>query len=245
MERLKDESKLYDMLEKDKLTHINTRGVMKLRDDYDIFVDNREQPTAYIVQKDDWNIVYAKEDDTARKMLDELLTEPRKFSGVWKRYYELAAELADIKFKTICYLYYLPPEEFEYEEPEYKVESLREEDAEVIDYYFPYSSEDSPATERIKHRIRNYPSFTVRDEEGNPLSWALLKDDGSMGMAHTLKEYRKQGLAHAVNMELIRKVIDLGLTPFVHIVVDNYPSQSLGEQLGFKRYGKVAWFGTE
>ncbi len=97
----------------------------------------------------------------------------------------------------------------------------------------------------LKKTIQERPTAVIRDDEGNPISWSVVRDDGSMGIAYTLEEYRRQGYAAAVNMELLKRTIDFGLIPYVHIATDNRASISLAERLGFKRNGKVVWFATK
>lgn len=250
MQKLDDENKLQPFFSRNEIAHINAMGIMELRNDYDIYVDEKDNPGAYLLQKGEWNILNTKDktvNEAAEKFVDEILAEgPQKFSGVLYRFYEMVGNKTEIEFAEPCHLYYMKPENFAYEPPEHEVDSLQVEEAEIVNHHHPYSEDKLEDINRIKRLIRNYPAYTIRDKEGNPVSWALLRDDGSLGMAHTLKEHRRQGFAYSITIELLRETIEMGLIPYLHIVTGNAPSISLVEELGFSKYEeKVVWFGTE
>ena len=252
MEKLQDYDRLESIFSHDRIAHINAIGVRELCDDFEVYVDDREEIKSYVMTKKQWYIVNSLDDrealDSAERMIDDILNAGEaRFSGVRDRYFEMVRDRSGIEFYERCYLYYLPPENFTYEEPDQEITSLREEEAEIVARYHPYSSEDEKdSVSRIRRMIKNYPAYTIRDEDDQPVSWALLRDDGSLGMAHTLKEHRRKGLAAAITVELLKETIEMGLIPYVHIVTDNSPSISLAEDLGFKRFqDEVVWFGTE
>ena len=244
MNKVEDVEVIKDLINEDKIAHLNTSGIIRLKDDYDLFVDDLEDPDGYIITKDDWYIVYYKE-KAREDVLEMAVEKPRKFSGVHKRFFDDIREKREIDFHEVCYLYYLEADDFNYKEPEYEVDSLTVDDAKIVDEHYTYQSEDDTSFEYIKKTIQERPTAVIRDDEGNPISWSVVRDDGSMGIAYTLEEYRRQGYAAAVNMELLKRTIDFGLMPYVHIVTDNRASISLAERLGFKRNGKVVWFATK
>ena len=245
MDKVIDVEIIKDLIAKEQIAHLNTIGVIKLRDQFALFVDDLENPQGYIIQKDDWNIIYYEGEDARESVLEMAVEKPRKFSGVHKRFYDEIKKRRDIDFYEVCYLYYLEAADFNYEEPEYRIDYLTVEDTRVVDKHYTYQSEDDTSFEYIKKTIQNRPTAVIRDDEGNPISWSVVRDDGSMGIAYTLEEYRRQGYAAAVNMELLKRTIDYGLMPYLHIVTDNRASISLAEGLGFKRNGKVVWFATQ
>lgn len=245
MDKAENAEIIKDLIAKDQIAHSNTIGIIKLRDRFDLFVDDLENPQGYIIQKDDWNIIYYEGEKARESLLEMAVEKPRKFSGVHKRFYDDIRKRRDIDFYEICYLYYLEAADFNYQKPEYEIDSLTVEDARVVDEHYTYQSVDDTSYEYIKKTIQERPTAVIRDQEGNPISWSVVRDDGSMGIAYTLEEYRRQGYAAAVNMELLKRAIDFGLMPYLHIVTDNRASISLAEGLGFKRNGKVVWFSTK
>lgn len=244
MQKVEDSRILDDLIAQDKIAHLNTIGVMELRDDYSLFVDNLDRPQGYLIRRDEWNIIYYSSPQVENEVIKMAVEKPRKFSGVHRRFYEKIKGEREIDFHEYCYLYYLLPDDFKYQEPDREVDYLTKNDAEVVDRYYTYQSEDDTSLDYIKKAIQERPSAVVRDGEGTPKSWAILRDDGSMGIAYTREEYRRQGLAEAVNMELLKRTINFGLIPYVHIVKDNRASLALADELGFTRYGEVVWFAT-
>lgn len=245
MFKVEDVEIIEELIAKDKIAHLNTSGVIRLRDQFELFVDDLDNPGGYIIQKDEWNIIYYENEKTKESVLEMATEKPRKFSGVHKSFYDNIREKRDIAFHEICYLYYLEADNFNYEEPDCEIDKLTVDDARVVDKHYTYQSEDDTSYEYIKKTIEERPTAVIRDERGNPISWSVVRDDGSMGIAYTLEEYRRQGYAAAVNIELLKRTIDFGLVPYVHIVTDNRASISLAEGLGFKRNGKVVWFATK
>lgn len=56
--------------------------------------------------------------------------------------------------------------------------------------------------------------------------------EGSMGMLEVLPEYRKQGIAVALESYLINRLLEKGKIPFGQVIVDNEPSICLQQKLG-------------
>ncbi len=243
MKKITEPEKLANLLAKDEIIHLNIKWTIELIDEYELFVDNRETPQGYVLQKRDWNIFYADNEEAEKILLADLLDKPQKFAGVMEEAYEAIARRREIDWQEKCFLYFLDPDDFTYQEPEHEVDNLKPADAKIVDQHYTYRNPDS--LDYIKKCIDNFPTAVVRDEKDQPLSWALVREDGSLGIAYTKKDYRRQGLALSVNTELTKRAIEFGLKPYVHIVIDNFPSQRLAESLGFKRYCKVFWFATK
>ncbi|WP_350344468.1 GNAT family N-acetyltransferase [Proteinivorax tanatarense] len=245
MYKINDSKVLINLLSKDKIGNINTIGRLKFQKEYNLFVDNLNNPQGYILQNDEWNVIYSQDSKTTDKLLDSLLKKPQNFAGILRKYYDLIEKKAEIEWNEFCYLYYVTPESLKIKKPKHKVDSLTLNDAEIVDYYYTYRSEHPKSLDYLKNCIQQRPSSVVRDENGNPISWALVREDGSLGVMYTKKEHRGKGLAISVSVDLIKKAFDLGHTPYVHIVTDNSPSIALSESIGFKKYGEVVWFGTK
>lgn len=69
--------------------------------------------------------------------------------------------------------------------------------------------------------------------DGQPVAWALRTAYGSIGMLHTLADFRRRGYAAAVVRALASKIIQDGGVPFCHIVEGNASSLALFHGLGF------------
>ncbi len=69
-----------------------------------------------------------------------------------------------------------------------------------------------------------------------------LHIDGSMGMLYVEPEYRRQGIAASLESYLINRLLELGFTPYCHIVADNEASLKLQEKLGlYFSKGNLWW----
>lgn len=90
--------------------------------------------------------------------------------------------------------------------------------------------------EQIARCLSMHPSVAAF-EEGNPVCWCLLHEEGSLGMLYTLPQYRRKGYALQVMVELCKRVLARGNTPFAYIVEDNVASQSLAPKYNLQRVG--------
>ncbi|PHS35601.1 MAG: hypothetical protein COA82_03980 [Alkaliphilus sp.] len=51
---------------------------------------------------------------------------------------------------------------------------------------------------------------------------ALVREDESLRILNTLKGHRGKGLAQKVTVNLIRKMVEKGRTPYMHVTLNNY-----------------------
>lgn len=244
MIKVNDNRIIEKLINSDRIATLNAVGRMKYTKGWEIFADSIDNPKGFILNSDYWKVIYSLYDDVALELLKGLEKgKETGFSGVLKKYYDMLKELRNIKWEEHCYLYYLDAKALDTSRIKHEVGPLRLEDAEIVNEFYTYKSDDS--LEYIKECIRERPSSAVYDEKGNPISWAVVREDGSMGIMYTRKEHRGKGLAISVTIDLAKKVIDDDWIPYVHIVTDNKPSIKLAESIGFKRYGEITWFGIE
>ncbi|EOC99413.1 GNAT family N-acetyltransferase [Caldisalinibacter kiritimatiensis] len=244
MKKINNTRAIEKLINYDKIATLNVLGRITHKNKTNIYVDNIENPKGIILQSDYWNTIYSPYDEVAENMIKEMKYDENKgFSGVLKKYYDIIKKYKDIEWEEPCYLYYMDKDALDYTKVKHKVEALRLEHAEIVNEFYTYKSEHS--LEYIKGCIKKRPSSAVFDKDGNPISWAVIREDGSMGIMYTREEYRGKGLAASVSIDLAKKVIDNNWTPYVHIVTSNTPSIALAESIGFKRYGEVMWFGIK
>lgn len=233
-----------DLINRDIVVNANTLGKIQTTDNFEVFVDNIDNPKGFIANFEGWHTIYATEDNIAFKLISEMdFCENPCFAGIPDKYYDMIKEVKPIQWEEQCFLYYLEEERLDISNIKHRVESLKPEDALTVNEYYTYKEEGS--LEYIKECIERGPSSVIYDEKGEPVSWALMREDNSMGVMYTKKEFRGQGLAVSVSIDLAHKVINSGRIPYVHIVTDNLASISLAESIGFKRYGKIVWFGVK
>merc|ERR1719342_496957 len=71
--------------------------------------------------------------------------------------------------------------------------------------------------------------------EENPVAWILLYSQGSIGMLHTRKEFRRRGFGAFLVQNLVKRTSEQGLIPYVHIEDDNEMSKNMFLKLGFAK----------
>ena len=93
----------------------------------------------------------------------------------------------------------------------------------------------------IQKRLRTgdfFGSFV----KGRPAGFIGTHSEGSMGLLVVLPEYRRMGIASALETFLANRLIAKGITPFAQIVQSNVSSFSLHRKLGFKiTEEKIYW----
>lgn len=144
-----------------------------------------------------------------------------------------------LKWEEPCYLMVLPKDADTPAAAD--TDSLTEADVAYVDRYYTYKEPGSDVY--LRRCIAENPSSVIRDESGMPISWALIREDGSMGVMYTLKGHRGKGLALKVSTALISKARAAGFVPYVHIATDNTASVALAKSLGMVLWGEVLWFG--
>jgi len=242
-----DKDYMLKMIKKYPIETLHINGRLK-QEEAQLYLDDLDQPRVGVLVHDGWMAPFSEDPDAMVDALTTLIDKDHvSFCGLPLNMANPIIEgLVDFRMKWVeeCVLYYLPEAEYEtYLEADTSLDDLQEKDIPIIDKYYTYRSDDSQ--DYLLACIRRGPSSVVRDDQGQPISWALLREDGSLGVMYTLEAYRKQGLALTVSRDLIKKVIKAGYQPYVHIVVDNYPSRNLAEHLNMVHYDEILWFGME
>ena len=109
----------------------------------------------------------------------------------------------------------------------------------------PYIYENSKykeyiSVEYIEERISNGIGLGIyRDKK--PVAWAITHDDGAIGFLNVLEEYRRKGYGTDVTVAMVKKMLELGKVPFVHIEEENEKSMNLALKTGFRKDRRVHW----
>ncbi|CAL9692393.1 unnamed protein product [Knipowitschia caucasica] len=85
----------------------------------------------------------------------------------------------------------------------------------------------------IKNLITNFPSFCIKDDQGQPVSWILVYDYLSIGILHTLPEHRRKGYAKVLVSVLAKRLHAEGYPLYCFVEEDNTVSYELFKGLGF------------
>lgn len=96
----------------------------------------------------------------------------------------------------------------------------------------------------IKNLISNFPSFCIKDELGQPVSWIMTYDYWALGILYTLPEHRGKGYAKVLVSALAKKLHAEGFPVYCYIEDESTVSYKLFQSMGFTEdpsYG-AAWF---
>lgn len=228
-------------LEKEPIYNLNIIGVIENVSTVEIYVDNIESPKGVLVRKEYFNYIYTTEDSFIDEVLEELFKDGfYGFSGVERSIAEKIRSRYQLGWESRCALYYLPEENLDLTLIKNPVSDIKLEDAEIVDKHYTYRHPGS--LEIIRNDIKNRPSSAVY-VNGEIACWVLVHDDDSMGIMYTKEEYRKNGYAVDVSVDLASKILKNGKVPFLQIVQGNSMSPGLANKCGFLQYGYSDWFG--
>ncbi len=144
------------------------------------------------------------------------------------------------KYLSTSTQYYL--EEIASDSFDYQVEAIREESVDFIlknmHYKLGYSKE------LLLNRIRNGFTSAIYQEE-QLVAWVYQHDDGSVGGLNVLEYYRRKGLAKAVCIDIVNKIVEVNGFAICQIENNNTSSINLFKSLGFKESHQINWIGFE
>lgn len=109
----------------------------------------------------------------------------------------------------------------------------------------PYIFENSKykeyiSVEYIEDRIKNGIGLGIY-EDSKIVAWAITHDDGAIGFLNVLEEYRGKGYGTNVTIAMIKRLLEQGKLPFVHIEEENEASMSIALKAGFKKDRRIHW----
>lgn len=229
----------------DGLANIHVIGRMKDSEDSWFYLLENHEEEGFIFEHDEWVVPYAKTQDCLKQLLMAYdFKEETAFAAIPKKTADVIIDTLkdyEVEWDELCVMMYLPESMWgQYLEKEMTLDVLKESDLEVVNAYYTYKDEESLAY--LRSCILKNPSSVIRDANGSPVSWALLREDGSLGVMYTLKEHRNKGYALDVSEDLIVKTLKKGYVPYVHIRVENEASIALAKRLGMVIWGEVLWF---
>lgn len=231
-----DKEKLLKKLKKDPIRNMSTIG----------FVENN--PIKKVLNKGDTYIIIAESNhlwaylssenrDELKFLLLNNDLETKYFTSVedWMLPLVTANNEAEWLLKTRRYYF---PEDAELEEPVNEIDSLKEDDIEVILEHSVYA--DYLSHDLLLKRMKDGPTAAIR-VDGKLVAWGLTHDDKSLGFLHVISEYRNNGYARDIGRYLVNKKRELDEMIYLNIEPDNKKSIKLTEGLGFKYDRNISW----
>mmetsp|Transcript_20980 Transcript_20980/g.45940 ORF Transcript_20980/g.45940 Transcript_20980/m.45940 type:complete len:355 (+) Transcript_20980:123-1187(+) len=124
------------------------------------------------------------------------------------------------------------------------LDSLRPEDIDQVDGTWKFQG---PGTyPLIQSCIQHFPSACIRETaSGRPVTWCLQREDGTIGVGHTVDEYRRLRLQSLSIHNLAHRIWGRGQQHiFCYVVQGNSPSMNMIRQLGPQESSeRYAWLG--
>ncbi|MFO7815174.1 MAG: GNAT family N-acetyltransferase [Halanaerobiales bacterium] len=231
-----DKEKLLKELKQDPIRNMSTIGFVKNNQIGKVL--NKGDSYIIIAESDHlWAYLSSKDRDELKFLLlkDELNT--KYFSSVEDWMLPLVTDNNEAEWVLKTRRYYFP-EDAELEEPINEVNSLREDDIEIIlenSNYTDYLSKDL-----LLRRMEEGPTAGIR-VEGKLIAWGLTHDDKSLGFLHVLPEYRNKGYARDIGRYLVNKKREMDEMIYLNIEPDNKKSIILTESLGFEYDRNISW----
>ena len=120
--------------------------------------------------------------------------------------------------------------------PTSKVEAsvgfLLEDEAAIVNEHWSHRWDGSEAV--VRACIRDRPSACLRlAQGGDPVAWAIVRADGSIGALFTRKKHRGRGYAQRLVRALCARLREARLPVYCAIVVGNARSESFFKRAGF------------
>lgn len=232
---------IMDFLKKDLLINLNNIGIIENVPEAEIYVDDVDNPKGVFVCNGYMHYMYTKEDSFIDEVMETFIKDGWfGFAGVEQSISDKIKNMFRVDWSNPCTLYYLPSGNLDLSLIKNPVRSVDINDAKIVDKYYEFRGEGS--IDRITNDIKYRPSSAVYID-GEMVCWVLVHEDNSMGIMYTREEYRRNGYAVDVTIDLSDKIIKSGKVPYLQIIERNNMSPGLANKCGFVPCGKVEWFG--
>jgi len=246
IQTVKSTKAVIEYLERDIYVNLNCLYFLRNFGDADVYLYNGDVENGLILGTEEQNFFYLSTYDPG--FLDEFWESLRPghkcFSGVPKPITDIFLKGKQIVWDNPCKGYALKGAYKKIEDARYAIDCLTAADAEEVNEYYTFKSEDS--LEHIMESITLRDSSCVRIN-GRLAAWcAVHPEDNSMGPLYTKEEYRGLGLAALVTTRLMGKLIAKGFIPYIQIVEGNTVSEHVAGKISGMEYTHgCIWFGID
>lgn len=105
---------------------------------------------------------------------------------------------------------------------------MEEADADFVHRHYSHGAEISYVQKRLAAK-----AILGAYVDGERAGFIGTHPEGSIGMLEVLPDFRRMGIAQALETQMICRMLERGHTPFAQIVTDNLPSMNLQLKLGY------------
>ncbi|MGV8146168.1 MAG: GNAT family N-acetyltransferase [Alkaliphilus sp.] len=244
MYKINDFQIIEPLLKENRIANLNALGRIRNNSNVDVYIDNVCKPKGFVLIDEWWVSMYSKHEEVIVKMINDVkLPNYIQFCGLPMPISTAIKESIKgykLKWELICNLYYLPKKKNEEILEIEEFGSLTSKNFDFISENYDYYEKETE--DYLLDCIVNRPSSVIFDKNNTPISWALVREDGSLGILNTVKEHRGKGLAQKVTVDLMRKMLEKGRMPYMHVTLDNYASIKSALKSGLVYWDKILWF---
>lgn len=229
-------SEIEKFLRQDEIANMSMLGFFAKHEPLKI-LQKGESVMAMGKSDEDWWYVSCKTIDDFEWFLGKTNSEDKFIATIGDQLLERVKDHFTCRWILSCQRFYLP-NNIEIPKPTLETSSISTSDAELI--YTNSNYQTYTSIPYIKEQIEQGPGAAYHSGD-KLVGWVLTHDDGAMGMLHVLDNFRRQGIAKALVVDLIRKIRELGLIPFTYVEPSNCASLELIKGLGFVPDRTIHW----
>ncbi|WP_438431574.1 GNAT family N-acetyltransferase [Gorillibacterium sp. sgz500922] len=112
----------------------------------------------------------------------------------------------------------------------FRLQALGESQLDFVHRHYTHSAD----RDYLSERLRSGAILGAFAEDGRLAGFIGMHAEGTIGMLEVLPEFRRQGIAEALEIRMINRCLARGFTPFAQVAPDNAASLSLQRKLGFE-----------
>ena len=238
-----------EYLERERSINLNILGYLGNFAEAEVYLYNDDLKNGLIVSgvvdgvEQDFFYLCTSSDDFLKDFWESLAPGHKCFSGVHAPVARLFQKGKNVVWQNPCKVFVYKGGLERVEDSGCVCQSLTVEDAEEVDKYYTFRSDDS--IHYIRENISRFDSACLR-VDGQLAAWCCMHEDNSMGPLFTKEQHRNSKMAWAVTLALMEKLIAKRITPYVQILEDNAVSIGFAEKIKGMEYSHdCVWFGID
>ncbi|HRX14430.1 MAG TPA: GNAT family N-acetyltransferase [Eubacteriales bacterium] len=233
-----DKEKIAEYLEKYKQLPLKY-DLFDKEANYPIFVDDIKNINCVVIEykKNFYYGVFGTDEKALTDAYEQFLTDKR----VWvdacdTRVFEVYKKYGFV-YEEVCNMYEYTGKPVKLENCPYKLSTVKVKDYKIVKSKYAY-----PVTlKEITYCGKNFPTSAIYDGD-TLVCWCMIHRNGAIGPIYTLPQYRGKNLAVYVTNDIVAKMLQKNMRPYLLIIIGNTASENLSKKIGFNANGaQVGW----
>ncbi|HPG92187.1 MAG TPA: GNAT family N-acetyltransferase [Clostridia bacterium] len=233
-----DKAKVAEYLEKHKQLPLKY-DLLDNEANYPVYVDDIQNIGCVVIEyqkKYDYG-VFGMDEKALTEAYEQFLTHKKVWIAAGDtRVFEIYKKYGFV-YEEICNIYEYTGETQILENCPYKMRTVKVKNYKIVKSKYAY-----PVTlKEIAYCGKKYPTSAIYDGD-KLVCWCMVHRNGSLGPIYTLPEYRGKNLAVYVTNDIVKKILQKNMRPYLLIIVGNTSSENLSKKVGFRSNGtQVGW----